>query len=73
MNVCPEDYQGSSNAPTLNEVCEFDIRTVSTPNHGRRHVAVRRLPIADQASDSRMLTNMIEDRTDQFEAAAVAA
>jgi hypothetical protein len=34
---------------------------------------VRRLPIADQASDSRMLTNMIEDRTDQLEAAAVAA
>jgi PAS domain S-box-containing protein len=52
---------------------EFVIRTVSTPNNGQRHVAVRRLPIADQASDSRMLINMIEDRTDQPDVADVAA
>jgi PAS domain S-box-containing protein len=52
---------------------EFVIRTVSTPNNGQRLVAVRRLPIADQASDSRMLINMIEDRTDQPNVAGVAA
>ncbi len=52
---------------------EFVIRTVSTPNNGQRHVAVRRLPIADQASESRMLINMIEDRTDRPDVADVAA
>jgi PAS domain S-box-containing protein len=52
---------------------EFVIRTVSTPNNGQRLVAVRRLPIADQASDSRMLINMIEDRTDRPNVADVAA
>jgi PAS domain S-box-containing protein len=52
---------------------EFVIRTVSTPNNGQRHVAVRRLPIADQTSESRMLINMIEDRTDRPDVTDVAA
>jgi hypothetical protein len=33
------------------------------PNNGQRTVAVRRLQMADQADESRMLINMIEDRT----------
>jgi PAS domain S-box-containing protein len=43
---------------------EFVVRTVRTPNNGERQVAVRRLRIADQSSES-MLISMIEDRTDQ--------
>jgi PAS domain S-box-containing protein len=51
---------------------ELVVRTVNTPNNGERYVAVRRLRIADQSSES-MLINMIEDRTDQAAAAEVAA
>jgi PAS domain S-box-containing protein len=50
---------------------ELIVRTVNTPNNGERHVAVRRLRIADQSSET-LLINMIEDRTDQV-AAGVAA
>jgi hypothetical protein len=49
------------------------IRTVTTPNNGERTVAVRRLYVADQADESRMLINMIEDRTTQGAADDVAA
>jgi PAS domain S-box-containing protein len=49
------------------------IRIVTTPNNGQRTVAVRRLYMADQADESRMLINMIEDRTTQVAADDVAA
>jgi PAS domain S-box-containing protein len=50
---------------------ELVVRAVDTPNNGERYVAVRRLRIADESSET-MLINMIEDRTDQV-AAEVAA
>ena len=50
---------------------ELVVRAVNTPNNGERYVAVRRLRIADESSET-MLINMIEDRTDQV-AAEVAA
>jgi len=52
---------------------EIVVRTVSTPNNGQRHVAVRRLRIADQASETQMLINMIEDRTEPATVAEAAA
>jgi PAS domain S-box-containing protein len=52
---------------------EIVVRTVSTPNNGQRHVAVRRLRIADQASETHMLINMIEDRTEPATVAEAAA
>jgi len=55
-----------------NRESEHIVRTVSTPNNGMRHVAVRRLRIADQSSEN-MLINMIEDRTGQAAASGVAA
>ena len=58
---------------TGNQESEVVIRTVSTPNNGQRTVAVRRLRLADQAGESHMLLNMIEDRTDQANIAGVAA
>ena len=48
-------------------------RTVGTPNNGQRKVVVRRILIADQAGESHMLLNIIEDRTDQANIAGVAA
>jgi PAS domain S-box-containing protein len=51
---------------------EFVLRTVQTPNNGERLVAVRRLRIADQSSES-MLISMIEDRSGEGVAAAAAA
>jgi PAS domain S-box-containing protein len=52
-----------------NQGSEAAIRTVNTPNNGQRKVAVRRLHIADQAGESHILLNMIEDTTDQDVAA----
>jgi hypothetical protein len=48
-------------------------RTVSTLNNGQRKAVVRRIRIADQAGESHMLLNIIEDRTDQANIAGVAA
>ena len=48
------------------------VHAVQTPNNGVRYVAVRRLRITDQSSET-MLINMIEDRTDQVTAAEAAA
>ena len=48
-------------------------RTVSTLNNGQRKAVVRRIRIADQAGESHMLLNIIEDRTDQAIIAGVAA
>ena len=45
-------------------------RTVSTPNNGQRKAVVRRIRIVDQAGESHMLLNIIEDRTDQAGVAA---
>jgi PAS domain S-box-containing protein len=49
---------------------EVAIRTVTTPNNGRRTVAVRRLRITGDPGESQMLLSMIEDRTDQAGIAA---
>jgi PAS domain S-box-containing protein len=51
---------------------ELIVRTVQTPNNGERYVAVRRLRITDQSSET-MLINMIEDRTDQANSVDAAA
>lgn len=51
---------------------ELVVRNVNTPKNGERYVAVRRLRITDQSSET-MLINMIEDRTDQVGPAEVAA
>jgi PAS domain S-box-containing protein len=42
---------------------ELTVRTVDTPNNGRRTLAVRRLRIAGQAGESHIFLSMIEDRT----------
>lgn len=52
---------------------EVAIRMVATPNNGQRTVAVRRLQIAGEADESRVLLVMVEDRTDQANATDVAA
>jgi PAS domain S-box-containing protein len=41
------------------------VRTVDTPNNGRRTLAVRRLRIAGPAGESQIFLSMIEDRTDR--------
>ncbi|HET7887333.1 MAG TPA: PAS-domain containing protein [Bradyrhizobium sp.] len=51
---------------------EFVLRNIRTPNNGERLVAVRRLRIADQASES-MLISMIEDRTGELAVTEAAA
>lgn len=56
-----------------NQDSEVIVRTVSTPNNGLRKAVVRRIRIADQAGESHMLLNMIEDMTDQAHIADVAA
>jgi PAS domain S-box-containing protein len=56
-----------------NEENEVAIRTVTTPNNGRRTLAVRRLRIDGDAGESQVLLSMIEDRTDQANVAGVAA
>jgi PAS domain S-box-containing protein len=56
-----------------NQDSEVVIRTLSTPNNGIRKAVVRRIRIADQAGESHMLLNMIEDMTDQANIADVAA
>jgi PAS domain S-box-containing protein len=53
-----------------NEESEVSIRTVTTPNNGRRTLAVRRLRIAGDAGESQVLLSMLEDRTDQANVAA---
>jgi len=55
-----------------NQESELVFRHVNTPNNGERYVAVRRLRITDQSSET-VLINMIEDRTDQVTAAEAAA
>ena len=56
-----------------NQDSEAVVRTLSTPNNGLRNAVVRRIRIADQAGESHMLLNMIEDVTDQANLADVAA
>jgi PAS domain S-box-containing protein len=56
-----------------NEENEVAIRTVTTPNNGRRTLAVRRLRIAGDIGESQVLLSMLEDRTDQANVAGVAA
>ena len=56
-----------------NQDSEVIARTVATPNNGPRKVIVRRIRIADQAGESHMLLNMIEDMTDQAQTVDVAA
>lgn len=51
---------------------EVVFRSVNTPNNGERNVAVRRLRITDQSSET-VLISMIEDRTDQVKATEAAA
>lgn len=51
---------------------EVVFRRVNTPNNGERNVAVRRLRITDQSSET-VLISMIEDRTDRAKAAEAAA
>ncbi|WP_186417816.1 PAS-domain containing protein [Bosea sp. CS1GBMeth4] len=41
------------------------MRTVETPGNGRRRIGVRRLPVAGQDGEPRMLLCLIEDRTAQ--------
>jgi PAS domain S-box-containing protein len=55
-----------------NPESELVVRKVSTPKNGERYVAVRRLRVTDQSSET-MLISMIEDRTDQVTAAEVEA
>jgi hypothetical protein len=52
-----------------NREIEAGVHTIDTPGHGRRVVSVRRLPIAGQNDGSHFLLSMIEDRTDQRQAA----
>ena len=52
---------------------ELTVRTVDTPNNGRRLVAVRRLRIAGEAGESHIFLSMIEDRTDLADVADIAA
>ena len=55
-----------------NQEREVVFRRVNTPNNGERNVAVRRLRITDQSSET-VLISMIEDRTDQVKATEAAA
>lgn len=55
-----------------NQESEVVFRRVNTPNNGERNVAVRRLRITDQSSET-VLISMIEDRTDQVKATEAAA
>jgi PAS domain S-box-containing protein len=42
---------------------EVTVRTVDTPNNGRRALSVRRLRIAGEAGESHIFLSIIEDRT----------
>lgn len=52
---------------------EVSIRTVSTPNNGRRVVSARRLRIDGNTGESHVFLSMIEDLTDQVKLADAAA
>jgi PAS domain S-box-containing protein len=52
---------------------EVTVRTVDTPNNGRRTLAVRRGRVAGQAGESQIFLSMIEDRTDRASVAVAAA
>jgi PAS domain S-box-containing protein len=52
---------------------EVTVRTVDTPNNGRRTVAVRRVRIAGEAGESQIFLSMIEDRTARANLADAAA
>lgn len=41
------------------------VRSIETPGNGRRRIGIRRLPVAGQDGESRMLLCLIEDRTEQ--------
>jgi PAS domain S-box-containing protein len=52
---------------------EVSVRTVSTPNNGRRVVSARRLRIAGDSGQSQVFLSMIEDLTDRPRLADAAA
>jgi len=52
---------------------EAIVDTIDNPTMGRRTIAVRRLQIGGPDRESHLLVSMIEDRTDQANAADVAA
>jgi hypothetical protein len=61
------------NSACLQSASLRDSSMFPDPNNGQRTVAVRRLQMADQADESLMLTNMIEDSTTRPAADDVAA